>query len=166
MKIKLFWGWLFFLLNISVIADAKKVDLNPSYAKIIIYDSTLYAPVGRIRYEITPDYIVKYARLTCIEKNNVTQCKPNGHDSKYSGNNDFFNSIPQRFLTEDNYYHMQEYDGPGYKVLVCANAINCNLFSSNTPDRKDKDVAHFLDKINQLLTGKSKYQFKPLIMDK
>lgn len=51
----------------------------------------------------------------------------------------------------------------------CANSLNnCHWFSSNIPDRKDKDVAHFLDKINQLLTvkGKSKYQFKPLIMDK
>lgn len=51
----------------------------------------------------------------------------------------------------------------------CANSLNnCHWFSSNIPDRKDKDVAHFLDQINQLLTvkGKSKYQFKPLIMDK
>ncbi len=31
---------------------------------------------------------------------------------------------------------------------------------------KIKDVAEFLDKFNQLLTGKSKYQFKPLIMEK
>ena len=50
-----------------------------------------------------------------------------------------------------------------------ANSLNnCHWLSSNIPDCKDKNVAHFLDKINQLLTGKgkSKYQFKPLIMDK
>jgi len=54
-------------------------------------------------------------------------------------------------------------------VHFCANSLNnCHWFSSNIPDRKDKDVAHFLDQINQLLTGKgkSKYQFQPLIMDK
>jgi len=41
-----------------------------------------------------------------------------------------------------------------------------NLFSSNTPDRKDKDVAEFLDKLDQLLAGKNEYQFEPIVMDK
>ena len=62
---------------------------------------------------------------------------------------------------------MQEYDGPGYKVSFYASSINIsNLFSSNTPDRKDKDVAEFLDKIDQLLAGKSEYQFEPIVVDK
>ena len=62
---------------------------------------------------------------------------------------------------------MQEYDGPGYKISICAGLIyGCRLFSSNTPDRKDKDVAEFLDKIDQLLAGKSEYQFEPIVMDK
>ena len=60
---------------------------------------------------------------------------------------------------------MLEYDGPGYKIYIKGNGVG-NLLSSNTPDRKDKDVAEFLDKIDQLLAGKTEYQFEPIMMDK
>ncbi len=88
-------------------------------------------------------------------------------DSKYTGHHNLFQLIPERYLRSDEYYNMQEYDGPGYKVSFHASSININnLFSSNTPDRKDKDVAEFLDKIDQLLAGKSEYQFEPIVVDK
>ena len=38
----------------------------------------------------------------------------------------------------------------------------CQSFNLDIPERKNKDVAEFLDKFNQLLTGKSKYQLIPL----
>ncbi|MFQ1055817.1 hypothetical protein ACFX2V_12335, partial [Gilliamella apicola] len=76
-----------------------------------------------------------------------------------------FQLIPERYLRSDEDYNMQEYDGPGYKIYITNYRIN-NLFSSNTPDRKDKDVAEFLDKIDQLLAGKSEYQFEPIVIDK
>jgi len=163
MKTKIFWGWLFVFL--SFIANAKIVDTDDF--EIIIYDSKPEAPVGRMRLEITEDYIVKYATLTCVQNENVRSCIVNEPDSKYRGNHNLFQLIPERFLTEDSYYNMQEYDGSGYKISICANSIyGCSLFSSNTPDRKDKDVAEFLDKIDQLLAGKSEYQFEPIVMDK
>ncbi|WP_334326206.1 hypothetical protein, partial [Gilliamella apicola] len=155
MKTKIFWGWLFVFL--SFIANAKIVDTDDF--EIIIYDSKPEAPVGRMRLEITEEYIVKYATLTCVQNENVRSCIVNEPDSKYRGNHNLFQLIPERFLTEDSYYNMQEYDGSGYKISICANSIyGCSLFSSNTPDRKDKDVAEFLDKIDQLLAGKSEYQ--------
>ncbi|WP_334328121.1 hypothetical protein [Gilliamella apicola] len=163
MKTKIFWGWLFVFL--SFIANAKIVDTDDF--EIIIYDSKPEAPVGRMRLEITEEYIVKYATLTCVQNENVRSCIVNEPDSKYRGNHNLFQLIPERFLTEDSYYNMQEYDGSGYKISICANSIyGCSLFSSNTPDRKDKDVAEFLDKIDQLLAGKSEYQFEPILMDK
>ena len=163
MKTKIFWGWLFVFL--SFIANAKIVDTDDF--EIIIYDSKPEAPVGRMRLEITEEYIVKYATLTCVQNENVRSCIVNDPDSKYRGNHNLFQLIPERFLTEDSYYNMQEYDGSGYKISICANSIyGCSLFSSNTPDRKDKDVAEFLDKIDQLLAGKSEYQFEPIVMDK
>ena len=163
MKTKIFWGWLFVFL--SFIANAKIVDTDDF--EIIIYDSKPEAPVGRMRLEITEDYIVKYATLTCVQNENVRSCTVNEPDSKYTGHHNLFQLIPERFLTEDSYYNMQEYDGSGYKISICANSIyGCSLFSSNTPDRKDKDVAEFLDKIDQLLAGKSEYQFEPIVMDK
>ena len=161
MKTKIFWGWLFVFL--SFIANAKIVDTDDF--EIIIYDSKPEAPVGRMRLEITEEYIVKYATLTCVQNENVRSCTVNEPDSKYRGNHNLFQLIPERFLTEDSYYNMQEYDGPGYKIYITNYRIN-NLFSSNTPDRKDKDVAEFLDKIDQLLAGKSEYQFEPIVMDK
>ena len=161
MKTKIFWGWLFVFL--SFIANAKIVDTDDF--EIIIYDSKPEAPVGRMRLEITEEYIVKYATLTCVQNENVRSCIVNEPDSKYRGNHNLFQLIPERFLTEDSYYNMQEYDGPGYKIYITNYRIN-NLFSSNTPDRKDKDVAEFLDKIDQLLAGKSEYQFEPIVMDK
>ena len=163
MKTKIFWGWLFVFL--SFIANAKIVYTDDF--EIIIYDSKPEAPVGRMRLEITEEYIVKYATLTCVQNENVRSCIVNEPDSKYRGNHNLFQLIPERFLTEDSYYNMQEYDGSGYKISICANSIyGCSLFSSNTPDRKDKDVAEFLDKIDQLLAGKSEYQFEPILMDK
>ena len=163
MKTKIFWGWLFVFF--SFIANAKIVDIDD--VEIIIYDSKPEAPVGRMRYEIAENYIIKYATLTCVQNENVRSCTVNEPDSKYTGHHNLFQLIPERFLTEDSYYNMQEYDGSGYKISICADSIyGCSLFSSNTPDRKDKDVAEFLDKIDQLLAGKSEYQFEPIVMDK
>ena len=161
MKTKIFWGWLFFIF--SFVVNAKIFDTYN--ARMIIYDSTPEAPVGRMRFEITEDYIIKYATLTCIRNDNVSSCTANEPDSKYTGHHNLFQLIPERYLRSDEYYNMQEYDGPGYKIYITNYRIN-NLFSSNTPDRKDKDVAEFLDKIDQLLAGKSEYQFEPIVMDK
>ena len=159
MKTKIFFGWLFFIL--SFVVNATTIDTYN--LKIIIYDSTPEAPVGRMRFEIAENYIVKYATLTCVQNENVRSCTVNDPDSKYTGHHDFFQLIPERYLTEGDYYNMQEYDGPGYKISICAGLIyGCRLFSSNTPDRKDKDVAEFLDKIDQLLAGKTEYQFEPI----
>ena len=161
MKTKIFWGWLFFIF--SFVVNAKIFDTYN--ARMIIYDSTPEAPVGRMRFEITEDYIIKYATLTCVRNENVSSCTANEPDSKYTGHHNLFQLIPERYLRSDEYYNMQEYDGPGYKIYITNYRIN-NLFSSNTPDRKDKDVAEFLDKIDQLLAGKSEYQFEPIVMDK
>ena len=120
-----------------------------------------------MRFKITENYIVKYATLTCVQNENVSSCTANGPDSKYTGHHNLFQLIPERYLRDrdDEYYNMQEYDGPGYKISIYGNRAS-NLFSSNTPDRKDKDVAEFLDKIDQLLAGKTEYQFEPIMMDK
>ena len=163
MKKKIFWGWLFIFF--SFIANAKIFDTYN--ARMIIYDSTPEAPVGRMRFEITEEYIVKYATLTCVRNDNVSSCTVNEPDSKYTGHHNLFQLIPERYLRSDEDYNMQEYDGPGYKISIYARSIDINnLFSSNTPDRKDKDVAEFLDKIDQLLAGKSEYQFEPIVLDK
>ena len=164
MKKKIFLGWLFFIL--SFVVNATTFDTYN--LKIIIYDSTPEAPVGRMRYEIAENYIVKYATLTCVQNENVSSCTANEPDSKYTGHHNLFQLIPERYLRSDEYYNMQEYDGPGYKIYINASidSIVNNLFSSNTPDRKDKDVAEFLDKIDQLLAGKSEYQFEPIVIDK
>ena len=163
MKKKIFWGWLFIFF--SFIANAKIFDTYN--ARMIIYDSTPEAPVGRMRFEITEEYIVKYATLTCVRNDNVSSCTVNEPDSKYTGHHNLFQLIPERYLTKGDRYNMREYDGAGYKISIYARSIDINnLFSSNTPDRKDKDVAEFLDKIDQLLAGKSEYQFEPIVMDK
>ena len=161
MKTKIFWVWLFVFF--SFIANAKIVDIDD--VEIIIYDSKPEAPVGRMRYEIAENYIIKYATLTCVQNENVRSCTVNEPDSKYTGHHNLFQLIPERYLRSDEDYNMQEYDGPGYKIYITNYGINI-LFSSNTPDRKDKDVAEFLDKIDQLLAGKSEYQFEPIVMDK
>ena len=161
MKTKIFWVWLFVFF--SFIANAKIVDIDD--VEIIIYDSKPEAPVGRMRYEIAENYIIKYATLTCVQNENVRSCTVNEPDSKYTGHHNLFQLIPERYLRSDEDYNMQEYDGLGYKIYITNYRIN-NLFSSNTPDRKDKDVAEFLDKIDQLLAGKSEYQFEPIVIDK
>ena len=51
----------------------------------------------------------------------------------------------------------------GWLFFILSFVVNATTF---TPDRKDKDVAEFLDKIDQLLAGKSEYQFEPIVLDK
>ena len=163
MKTKIFCGWL--VIFFSFVVNAKICD--PFGTKIIIYDSTPKAPVGRIRFQITENYIIKYATFTCVQNDNVRHCMPNEPDSKYTGHHNLLQLIPKRYLTEGDPYNMKEYDGSGYKISIYSDRIHRrNLFSSNTPDRKDKDVAEFLDKIDLLLAGKSEYQFEPIVVDK
>ena len=163
MKIKFFWSWLFFLLNIGFIADAKIIYLHPDYAEFNIYQSIPEEPNSILLFSITPKDITKYKKI-CAKKNNVTRCEDVEAISMYTGINDFFDSIPKIFLTEDNRYHVSEFDRSGYKIRFCTNShyINCQSFNLDIPERKNKDVAEFLDKFNQLLTGKSKYQLTPV----
>ena len=160
MKTKFFWSWLFFLLNIGFIADAKIIYLHPDYAEFNIYQSIPEEPNSILLFRITPKYITKYKKI-CAKKNNVTRCEHTKAISSYTGINDFFDSIPKIFLTE-KMYDVSEFDRSGYKISFCANKIKCRSFNLDIPERKDKDVAEFLDKFNQLLTGKSKYQLTPV----
>ena len=161
MKIKFFWSWLFFLLNIGFIADAKIIYLHPDYAEFNIYQSIPEEPNSILLFRITPNDISKRKKI-CVEKNNVTRCEHTKAISSYTGINDFFDSIPKIFLTEEKPYYVSEFDRSGYKISFCANKIDCRSFNLDIPERKDKDVAEFLDKFNQLLTGKSKYQLTPV----
>ena len=160
MKIKFFWSWLFFLLNIGFIADAKIIYLHPDYAEFNIYQSIPEEPNSILLFRITPKDITKYKKI-CAKKNNVTRCEDVEAISMYTGINDFFDSIPKIFLAE-KMYDVSEFDRSGYNIYFCANKIDCNSFNLDIPERKDKDVAEFLDKFNQLLTGKSKYQLTPV----
>ena len=102
MKKKIFLGWLFFILSFVVNATTfDTYNLN-----IIIYDSTPEAPVGRMRYEIAENYIVKYATLTCVQNENVSSCTANEPDSKYTGHHNLFQLIPERYLRSDEDYNM------------------------------------------------------------
>nr|WP_303802403.1 hypothetical protein [Snodgrassella alvi] len=160
MKIKFFWSWLFFLLNIGFIADAKIIYLHPDYAEFNIYQSIPEEPNSILLFRITPKYITKYKKI-CAKKNNVTRCEDVEAISMYTGINDFFDSIPKIFLAE-KMYDVSEFDRSGYKIYFRANKIDSNFFNLDIPERKDEDVAEFLDKFNQLLTGKSKYQLTPV----
>ena len=162
MKIKFFWSWLFFLLNIGFIADAKIIYLHPDYAKFNIYQSIPEEPNSILLFRITPKDITKWKKI-CVEKNNVTRCEHAKIISSYTGINDFFDSIPKIFLAE-KMYDVSEFDRSGYNIYFCSNShyINCQSFNLDIPERKDEDVAEFLDKFNQLLTGKSKYQLTPV----
>ena len=131
MKTKIFWGWLFIFFSFVVNATTfDTYNLN-----IIIYDSTPEAPVGRMRYEIAENYIVKYATLTCVQNENVSSCTANEPDSKYTGHHNLFQLIPERYLRSDEDYNMQEYDGPGYKIYITNYGINI-LFSSNRSEER------------------------------
>ena len=83
-----------------------------------------------------------------------------GQDIEYLGHHDIFKFVPEEYLIRSNYINPMSYDGMGTtKLEICIVDGRCHSWNYGESD--DKEMILFYDKLKQIRTGKSEYQFHP-----
>ena len=94
----------------------------------------------------------------CTDK----QCPKDGQEIQYLGHHDIFKFVPEIYLSESNFVHPELYNGTStIKVDICITDGRCH--SWNYGEFDDKEMILFYDKLKQIRTGKSEYQFHPKV---
>ena len=92
----------------------------------------------------------------CTDK----QCPKDGSEIEYLGHHDIFKFVPEIYLSRSNFVHPELYNGrSAIKVDICITDGRCH--SWNYGEFDDKEMILFYDKLKQIRTGKSEYQFHP-----
>ena len=92
----------------------------------------------------------------CTDK----QCPKDGQEIQYLGHHDIFKFVPEIYLSRSNFFHPELYNGTStIKVDICITDGRCH--SWNYGEFDDKEMILFYDKLKQIRTGKSEYQFHP-----
>ena len=89
------------------------------------------------------------------------QCPKEGQEIQYLGHHDIFKFVPEIYLTGSNFVHPIEYHSSGgTKTEICFVNGRCFLRTSyGEPYNEEVEVFDTL--LNQILSGKSEYQFHP-----
>ena len=89
---------------------------------------------------------------------NKKECSTDGHEIQYLGYHDIFKFVPEQYLTGSNYISPITYDGwATTKLEICFVDGRCHLLNYEKSD--NKEMILFDNKLNEILSGKSKYQF-------
>ena len=92
----------------------------------------------------------------CTDK----QCPKDGQEIQYLGHHDIFKFVPEIYLSRSNFFHPELYNGRStIKVDICITDGRCHSWNYGESD--DKEMILFYDKLKQIRTGKSEYQFHP-----
>ena len=95
----------------------------------------------------------------CTDK----QCPKDGQEIQYLGHHDIFKFVPEIYLTGSNYISPITYDGwAATKLEICFVDGRCHLLNYEKSD--NKEIILFDNKLNEILSGKSKYQFHSKII--
>ena len=91
---------------------------------------------------------------------NDKKCPTDGQEIQYLGHHDIFKFVPEIYLSGSNFLHPELYDGTNaIKVDICITDGRCHSWNYGESD--DKEMILFYDKLKQIRTGKSEYQFHP-----
>ena len=152
MKVKNIFCLIFilFLLSFTVKAD----EFNRQDISTLTIED-----IGRFKHvvfmKITTNSII-IPHGFCTDK----QCPKEGQEIQYLGHHDIFKFVPKEYLTKSNYINTIEYDRTGTtKVEICITDGRCHSWNYGESD--DKEMILFYDKLKQIRTGKSEYQFHP-----
>ena len=97
----------------------------------------------------------------CTDK----QCPKDGQEIQYLGHHDIFKFVPEVYLSESNFVHPELYNGrSAIKVDICITDGRCHSGAYENLD--DDEMKLFDSKLDEILFGKSEYQFEPIVMDK
>ena len=94
---------------------------------------------------------------------NDKKCPTDGQEIQYLGHHDIFKFVPEIYLTGSNYISPITYDGwAATKLEICFVDGRCHLLNYEKSD--NKEIILFDNKLNEILSGKSKYQFHSKII--
>ena len=89
---------------------------------------------------------------------NEKECSRDGPEIEYLGHHDIFKFVPKQYLTESSYISPITFNGYGStKLEICITDGRCH--SWNYKKAYDEEMILFHDKLKEILSGKSKYQF-------
>ena len=146
--------FILFLLNFTVKAD---VFNRQDISTITIHNILGYDFQKSLILKITADSIF-IPHGFCNDK----ECPVDGQDIEYLGHHDIFKFVPEEYLIRSNYINPMSYDGMGTtKLEICIVDGRCHSWNYGESD--DKEMILFYDKLKQIRTGKSEYQFHPKV---
>ena len=92
----------------------------------------------------------------CTDK----QCPKDGQEIQYLGHHDIFKFVPEIYLSRSNFVHPELYNGTSaIKVDICITDGRCHSGAYENLD--DDEMKLFASKLDEILFGKSEYQFHP-----
>ena len=152
MKVKNIFCSIFILFLLSFTVKADKFN-RQDISTLTIED------IGRSKHvvfmKITTNSII-IPHGFCTDK----QCPKDGQEIQYLGHHDIFKFVPEIYLSESNFVHPELYNGrSAIKVDICITDGRCHSWNYGESD--DKEMILFYDKLKQIRTGKSEYQFHP-----
>ena len=159
MNFKRFFYIFFMLLLLSFTVKAEvfnRKDISTITIHKMANDSKNSLIIYSLVIKITADSII-IPHEFC----NDEECPTYGRYIEYQGNHDIFKFVPEKYLIESNYIDPLLYEGTGIIsssiVEICITDGRCHLWNYEGSD--DKEMILFNNKLNEILSGKSKYQF-------
>ena len=154
MSIKNFF---YFIFNLLLLSFTVKADVfsRQDISTITIHNIFGFDYQKSLIIKITADSIF-IPHGFCNDK----ECPVDGQDIEYLGHHDIFKFVPEEYLIRSNYINPMSYDGMGTtKLEICIVDGRCHSWNYGESD--DKEMILFYDKLKQIRTGKSEYQFHP-----
>ena len=147
----------YFIFNLLLLSFTVKADV---FSRQDISTITIHNIFG---FDYEKSLIIKITADSIIIPNgfcNDKDCSTDNQDIEYLGHHDIFKFVPKQYLTGSSYINPMSYDGKGTtKVEICITDGRCHSWNYENFD--DKEMKLFDNKLDEILSGKSEYQFHP-----
>ena len=147
----------YFIFNLLLLSFTVKADV---FSRQDISTITIHNIFG---FDYQKSLIIKITADSIIIPNgfcNDKDCSTDNQDIEYLGHHDIFKFVPKQYLTGSSYINPMSYDGKGTtKVEICITDGRCHSWNYENFD--DKEMKLFDNKLDEILSGKSEYQFHP-----
>ncbi|MFQ1011524.1 hypothetical protein ACFX2U_01525 [Gilliamella apicola] len=159
MNIKYIFCFIFHLLLLSFMVKADVFN-RQNISTITISDTPTNFHRGTSGYNFENTLIIKITADSIIIPHgfcNEKECSRDGLEIEYLGHHDIFKFVPEKYLIGSSYVNPITYDGYGStKLEICITDGRCHSWNYK---KVDDEMILFHDKLNEILSGKSKYQF-------
>ena len=153
----------YFIFNLLLLSFTVKADVfsRQDISTITISNSPTNFPCSSSDYNFVNSLNIKITADSIIIPNgfcNEKECSRDGPEIEYLGHHDIFKFVPKQYLTESSYISPITFNGYGStKLEICITDGRCH--SWNYKKAYDEEMILFHDKLKEILSGRSKYQF-------